>query len=127
MTTGTHDIIDVKIRSDPLISIQTDYVSKSRATGGLFTFLYVGQNGNTDFNKSVFFCIDKNASLDYMLPIQLIPGAYLVFAYDIEENGLIYNGIANPAFMGSKFFTRNASVPCKYPKRACSHLAQANK
>ena len=96
--TGTHDIVGVTIGHNAL-SVQIDYASNSRAVGGLLIFMFITEGRNTviDFSKSAFIILTKNASSDYTLPFQLSLGVYFVFTYDIEDNGLIYSGVVDPA------------------------------
>lgn len=99
-TTGTHDIVHVTIRESTPLTIQAEYILNSRASGGLFLFMLIGGGGNTDidFSNSAYIFLNKSSSLNYALPFQLLPGNYFIFAYDIEENGLICSGMANPAY-----------------------------
>ena len=62
--------------------------------------MFIGGGGSTDinFSKSVYIILDKNTSLDHTLSFQLSPGAYFIFGYDIEYNGVIYSGSVGPAF-----------------------------
>lgn len=61
-------------------------------------FFAQGQAGVVDFSKSAFTVHPKGTSIDQIaLPFQLSSGTYFVFAYDIEENGLVNSGVIDPA------------------------------
>lgn len=96
ITTGSHDIVEAGIHMNPL-SIQTEYLLGSQAAGGLFSFLFIDENGAIDFTKSTYLCLDKNTSQSYVLPFTQSPELYVISAYDIEEGGLLYSGEAYPA------------------------------
>ena len=66
------------------------------ASGALFVFLF-NDSGGIDFSKSAYVALDRNASLLYTLPFMLYPGHFIIFAYDIEEDGTLFNGVGYPA------------------------------
>ena len=107
---GTHDIVDVTIESVPL-SVEAEYVSNSRAAGGMFIFLFASGAGDTviDFTKSAYICLGRNESRSgHVLPFQLPAGEYFVSAYDIEESGGISSGLVYPADTVTHSQTGNA-------------------
>ena len=44
-----------------------------------------------------YLFLNRNASINYELPDDLTPGLYRVFAYDIESDGRLHNGVGYPA------------------------------
>ncbi len=58
-----------------------------------------GVNPNVvNFTRSVTLALDRNTSLDYVLPFELFPGRrYRMFVYDIEQDGTLRNGVGYPA------------------------------
>ena len=61
--------------------------------------MFIDDNGDVNFTRSVLLALDRNTSLNYTLPSNLYPGQYRVyiFVYDIEKNGTLYNGVGYPA------------------------------
>ena len=79
------------------VSISTLYSEGSAASGALFSFVFLTEDGGVDFNRSALLVLDRNTSLDHTLPFNLHPGHYRVYVYDIESNGLLLNGVGYPA------------------------------
>ena len=79
------------------ISVTTLYSEHSDARGALFDFVFIDDNGDVDFNRSVLLALDRNTSLHHTLPFNLYPGQYRVFVYDIESDGTLSNGVGYPA------------------------------
>ena len=96
---GTHDILNVTTTEtdDDAIVITTLYSEHSDARGALFDFVFIDDNGDVDFTRSVFLALDRNTSLHHTLPFNLYPGQYRVFVYDIESDGTLSNGVGYPA------------------------------
>ena len=98
---GTHDILNTTTETDDdEIVITTLYSEHSDARGALFGFVFIDDNGDVNFTRSVLLALDKNTSLHHTLPFNLYPGQYRVFVYDIESDGTLYNGTGYPAITG---------------------------
>ena len=95
MLLGTHDIDDVI--SQPSSIVMTLYSEHSDARGALFDFVFIHDNGDVNFTRSVLLALDRNTSLNHTLPFNLHPGQYRVFVYDIESDGTLSNGVGYPA------------------------------
>ena len=65
--------------------------------GALICFIFIENGININFRRSAVVTLDKNIALDYELPFSLFQGVYQVFAYDIEEDGTLTNGVGYPA------------------------------
>ena len=59
--------------------------------------MFIDDNGDVDFTRSVLLALDRNTSLHHTLPFNLYPGQYRVFVYDIESDGTLSNGVGYPA------------------------------
>ena len=96
---GTHDILNATTTEtdDGAIVITTLYSVHSDARGALFDFVFIDDNGDVDFNRSVLLALDRNTFLHHTLPFNLYPGQYRVFVYDIESDGTLSNGVSYPA------------------------------
>lgn len=94
MYTGTHDIVSVSIMEANVIV--TTYTEQTSASGVLLVFTYY-DNGSTDWTKSTMLALDKDSSLFYTLPSNFYTGSYGLFAYDIEEDGILSIDIGYPA------------------------------
>ena len=96
---GTHDILNATTTEtdDDAIVITTLYSEHSDARGALFDFVFIDDNGDVDFTRSVLLALDRNTSLHHTLPFNLYPGQYRVFVYDIESDGTLSNGVGYPA------------------------------
>ena len=79
------------------IVITTLYSEHSDARGALFDFVFIDDNGDVDFTRSVLLALDRNTSLNHTLPFNLYPGRYRVLVYDIESDGTLSNGVGFPA------------------------------
>ena len=103
---------------DDAIVITTLYSEHSDARGALFDFVFIDDNGDVNFTRSVLLALDRNASLHHTLPFNLYPGQYRVFVYDIESNGTLYNGVGYPAvtneFNTSKEYQGNICLYSKF-------------
>ena len=94
--TGTHGVKDITADYTPHIAMTTEYFKSSTNKGALLFFSFT--NGTSiNFSNSFYLSLDRNASHDYPLPGDLTPGLYLVFAYDIESDGTLHNGVGYPA------------------------------
>ena len=65
--------------------------------GVLIIFLFINEDRSINFSRSSYLSLDRNTSLNYTLPDDLTPGLYHVFAYDIEHDGRLHNGVGYPA------------------------------
>ena len=105
---GTHDILNATTTEtdDHAIVITTLYSEHSDARGALFDFVFIDDNGDVNFTRSVFLALDRNTSLHHTLPFNLYPGQYRVFVYDIESDGILSNGVGYhaPAVTGGYYF-----------------------
>ena len=79
------------------LAISTLYSEGSAASGALFSFVFLTEDGGVDINRSALLALDRNTSLNHTLPFNLHPGHYRVYAYDIEQDGTLTNGIHYPA------------------------------
>ena len=59
--------------------------------------MFIDDNGDVNFTRSVLLALDRNTSLHHTLPFNLYPGQYSVFVYDIESDGTLHNGVGYPA------------------------------
>ena len=96
---GTHDILNATTTEtdDDAIVITTLYSEHSDARGALFDFVFIDDNGDVNFTRSVLLALDRNTSLHHTLSFNLYPGQYRVFVYDIESDGTLSNGVGYPA------------------------------
>ena len=106
LSIGTHDILNaITTETDEdAIAITTLYSVHSDARGALFDFVFIDDNGDVDFSRSVLLALDRNTSHNHTLPFNLYPGQYRVLVYDIESDGTLSNGVGYPA-VTSKVFT----------------------
>ena len=104
---GTHDILNATTTEtgDDEIVITTLYSEHSDARGALFDFVFIDDNGDVDFTRSVLLALDRNTSLHHTLPFNLYPGQYRVFVYNIESDGTLSNGVGYPAVTNRDYFT----------------------
>ena len=79
------------------VTISTLYSEGSAASGALFSFVFLTEDGGVDFNRSALLALDRNTSLNHTLPFNLHPGHYRVYVYDIEQDGTLTNGVQYPA------------------------------
>ena len=79
------------------INIQTLYSEGSAASGALFSFVFLTEDGGVDFNRSALLALDRNTSLNHTPPFNLHPGRYRVYVYDIEQDGTLSNGVYIPS------------------------------
>ena len=93
---GTHDILNATTTDDAIV-ITTLYSEHSDARGALFDIVFIDDNGDVNFTRSVLLALDRNTSLHHTLPFNLYPGQYRVFVYDIESDGTLSNGVGYPA------------------------------
>ena len=100
MCAGTHDITLCSASQEHNgIVITVSFTEHSQATGALLNFIFIHESGNIDLNKSFCQAVDRSDVSDgLMLPLDLLhPGQYVAYAYDIERNGRVMNGIRYPA------------------------------
>ena len=67
--------------------------------------MFIDDNGDVDFTRSVLLALDRNTSLHHTLPFNLYPGQYRVFVYDIESDGTLSNGVGYPAVTNRDYYT----------------------
>ena len=79
------------------VTVTTKYSDHSTASGALFNFVFITDNGDVDFNRSFLLALDRNTSHNHTLPFDLHPGHYRVYVYDIEHDGTLHNGVGYPA------------------------------
>lgn len=65
--------------------------------GVLIVYIFITDDGAVDFTRSRLITVERNDSLHYSLPFSLPAGLYRVFAYDIEQDGLLSSGVGYPA------------------------------
>ena len=82
----------------------TEYF-KSSTNKGAFLFFSFTNGTSIDFSKSFYLAMERNASYYYTLPDDLTPGLYHVYAYDIESDGTLHNGVGYPADRNNFSFT----------------------
>ena len=71
--------------------------------------MFIDDNGDVDFTRSVPLTLDRNTSLHHTLPFNLLyPGQYRVFVYDIESDGTLSNGVGYPAVV-NLFTSKNGA------------------
>lgn len=75
----------------------------------MFSFVFITADGDVNFNRSFLLALDRNTSLNYILPFDLYPGRYRVYVYDIERNGALSNGVRYPAVTSELFVSGNNS------------------
>ena len=73
--------------------IAANYIEGSNASGALFSFLSIN-NSEIDFMQSVLLAVDRNNN---SMPLNLHPGYYRLYVYDIEYDGTLHNGVGYPA------------------------------
>ena len=117
--TGTNDVRGITV-SNTSHTLIAQYFEHSVATGVLIVFIYISENRSVNFSRSSYLSLDRNTSLNYTLPDDLTPGLYRVFAYDIESNGTLHNGVTYPASTGEFELTGNihqgqGSLAITYP------------
>ena len=86
-----------------IIELETLYYDHSTASGALFSFVFITESGDVDFSSSFLLALDDITSHRYTLPFDLYPGRYDVFAYDIEQGGILANGVRYPAIVQDGF------------------------
>lgn len=91
---GTHDIQGLQMMSAMDLELAVVYSEHSCAAGALFVFVFLNENGNVDFTQSAFLVLNRSTLLHYSPPHA---GDYLVFVYDIEQDGTLQDGVGYPA------------------------------
>ena len=79
------------------LTLTASYSEHSTASGALFSFVFITDSGDVDFNRSFLMALDRNTSHNHTLPFDLYPGHYRVYVYDIELDGALHNGVGYPA------------------------------
>lgn len=97
------------------IEIETVYSEASNATGVLYSFLFLEEDVNMtemiNSSKSGALALDKNTSRHYTFSTHLDSGKYTVYAYDIEEDGTLSNGVNYPAVSFGEFYLEDKINP----------------
>ena len=111
MYEGTHDIRNAEIvATDNMVSIITSYFEYSSARGALYIFIFITSDGEADLAKSALVALNRNASYDYSLPLDLSVGQYRILTYDIEQDGTLSNGIGYPAVTQDRTLSNDAGT-----------------
>ena len=97
---------------DNSIILETFYHDNSTASGALFSIVFITDSGDVDFSKSHLLTLDKNSSYRHTLPFDLYPGHYIMCAYDIEQGGILTNGLGYPASVQDGFLSSGPGMPC---------------
>ena len=92
---------------DDEIFLTTVYSEHSEAKGALYYFVYVHENREVDFTRSVFLVSERNVTHNHTSLPYL--GEYRVFVYDIESDGTLSSGEGYPAdeFFFEQVFNSN--------------------
>ena len=85
------------------VTVSTLYSEGSAASGALLSLVFLTEDGDVDFNRSALLIGDRNSSI--LEACDLLPGHYLVNAYDIECYGSLGNGVLYPAVSEELFIT----------------------
>ena len=97
MHVGTHDIANCLAfqQESTEITLTISFTAQSRATGAYLNFVFINEDGIVDFEKSASQAIERVDALNSLIfPLHLrYPGQYVAYAYDIESNRRISNGI----------------------------------
>ena len=93
--------------NDCTIPLTAVYSENSAARGTLFSFVFITDSGDVDFNRSFLLALDRNTSQNYTLPFDLYPGQYQVYVYDIEYDGTLHNGLGYPAVTEEHYIGQN--------------------
>ena len=96
MFAATYDISDLDATSsvDSQIDFSLSFIQETTAQGAFMYFLF-REDGQTNFNNSLFFIINQSTAVDTNQLRPLPMGTYAVQAYDLEANGEI--SIEQPA------------------------------
>lgn len=79
------------------IEVTPDYYENSAASGSLISFVFINDDGVVDFFQSAVVVLNRNSST-HRLHFRLSPRKnYKVFAYDVERDGKLSNGVDYPA------------------------------
>ena len=96
MFAATYDISDLDATSSVAsrLDFSISFIQATTAQGAFMSFLF-RDNGQTNFNNSLFFIINQStaAATNQLTPLPV--GNYLAQAYDLEANGEI--SIEQPA------------------------------
>ena len=97
MFAATYDISDLDATSSVAsqIDFSLSFIQQTTAQGAFMSFLFRENNGQTNFNNSLFFIINRStaAASNQLAPLPM--GNYLAQAYDFEVDGEI--SIEQPA------------------------------
>ena len=98
-STGTYDttetnvsIIQRNFSDDNSILIKCSFLMDTRAKGVLLAFLYLKENDEIDFSKTVYFPVERSL-VSQGIKRNIPQGTYKILSYDIEEdNHIQYHG-----------------------------------
>ena len=89
MFAATYDISDLDATSSVAsrIDLSLSFIQETTAQGAFMSFMFREINGQTNFNNSLFFIINRStaAATNQLTPLPM--GNYLAQAYDLEANG----------------------------------------
>ena len=104
---------------DNRIELETLYYDDSTASGALFSIVFITESRDVDFSKSFLLTLDRISSHRHTLPFDLYPGHYAMCAYDIEQGGILTNGLGYPASVQNRFLSSGTGMPfalvCEIP------------
>ena len=102
-------MVALETRDEKMLVFTTVYSDHSTASGALFSFVFITDSGDVDFNRSFLLALDRNTSHNHTLPCDLYPGHYRVYVYDIEHDGTLHNGAGYPA-VTEELFTNMTNI-----------------
>ena len=79
------------------IEFSASYAEDSSASGVLFCFVFVTEDGGTDISRTAFLVVDRTTPPGHTLPFDLHSGRYKTYSYDISSRGVLSTGVAFPA------------------------------
>ena len=110
---GTSDV-DVDIRDvGGVVKCTVSFCEGVAADGVLLYYLFVTEDGNVDFSKSVLQVLDRNESMNHSL-VFYYDGQYQIYVYDITEGGTFASGIIPPSVTTIHSITAGNSALIKY-------------
>ena len=100
MSTGSYDITETNISiiqsnfsNTNSILIKCSFLMESRAKGVLLAFMFLNENDEIDFSKTVYFPVEMSL-VSQGIKRNIPEGTYRILSYDIEEdNNIQYYGL----------------------------------
>ena len=77
-------------------TITTEYFEYSTAMGALYIFIFINEDRSLEFNKSIYFPLNRSSSHNFTL-LDLSPGQYQMFVYDIDGDVTLHDSVNYPA------------------------------